>query len=333
MRLRCLNSYEGADFDALNLWCMAIVHTKREPMKNIEQKKLFGCNVGTKEESYKRCPHCFEVLPGSASFCPYCGTKFDTVPEEVNMPPEVSGQEEKRNDYKAILSRKNIVRILLMLVVATDVILAFWGVERIKEFQKTDIIVSTSDLELETGEEAELLIDIKNPPLDYILTYDDNPAVLEEWMDWQENNKRIPLSLIGLKETKDKLHVYIYDRAEYLKKEQEKVVLAEKSIPIIVKPRSDISLSVDKEINLLAGDCDTLMVTVEGELPDDFYLSVSAPESLVTEWGEWINDYQCPISVTGLSASSDVIAISLFDTSVLDEGICLCSVKIKANVQ
>lgn len=302
-------------------------------MKNSERNNVFGGYVGTKEELYKTCTSCNEKVPSSAKYCPYCGTKFDIVTAEIYIPPDESVQEEKREGHKTILSRKNIVRILLLLVVATDVILASWGVERIKKFHKTDIIVSPSALELETGGEAELLIDIKNPPLDYVLTFDDNPAVLEEWHDWQEDNKRIALSLIGLKETKDKLHVYIYDRAEYLKNEQEKVVLAEKTIPITVKHRSDISLSADKEINLLVGEPTTVTVTIEGELPDDFYLGVSDSKSLETEWGEWINDYQCPITVTGLSASSDELVISLYDTSAIDEGICICSVKIKANVQ
>lgn len=296
-------------------------------MENIEQN-----NESINEGSYKICPICKEIVSGSEGYCIYCGFKFDIVQDEMDVSSKEIMQEKNRKDYKTILSKKIIVRILLTLIVTTDFVLHFWGVERLKKFQETDIIVSTPDIELETGAEEEVLIDIKNPPADFVLTYDDNPAVLEEWKDWQEDNKRIALSLIGLKETKDKLHIYIYDRAEYLKNEQEKVVLAEKTIPITVKPRSDIYLSADKEINLLAGEPATVMVTIEGELPHDFYFGVSASKSLETKWGEWINDYQCPITVTGLSESSDELVISLYDTSVIDEGICLCSVKIKANV-
>ena len=154
-------------------------------------------------------------------------------------------------------------------------------------------------------------------------------------MDWEDGNTRIPLSIIGLEEGENKLHFYIYNRDEYQKNDSKKTIIAEKSVPITVNRRSDISLKSDSEINLLVGESATVMVTIEGNLmADDYYLNAEIVSgSFEVVWGDWVNEYQCPITVTGLTENSDELILSLYDTSKIEEGICICSTEIEVNIQ
>lgn len=293
------------------------------------------CERLNKWRKYKSCPTCGGRVPIRANYCPFCQYKFKSEPDTTDAMPEETVQKKKQKKLnKLSLSMTGILCIVCVCILFIDLILKVW-VERREDCQKTDIIVNISDVELEVGEKTELLIDIKYPPLDYIVTYEDNPAVLEKWMDWEENDTRIPLTLTGLKETNenDKLYISIYDKEEYVKKESERKAIAEKFVSITVNPRSDITLKMDERIDLVEGVGETLMVTIDGDLPDDFYLSADVPESLELLWGEWENDNQCPITITGHNKLSDELVISLFDSTVINDGICLCSAKVNVVVE
>ena len=277
------------------------------------------------------CMRCGERIPNSAVFCPFCGLKLKTGSAQ-NITPVLCAIREKLT-VKSLHKRKAVFALFASLVII--VVLSVWGVKSIKELQTTEIIASISNVDLEVGDEMEVLVEIKNPPLDYIITYDDNPIVEEKWLDWEDDNTRIPLSIIGLEEGENKLHFYIYNRDEYQKNDSKKTIIAEKSVPITVKRRSDISLKSDREIDLLVGESATVMVTIEGNLTnDDYYLSADVVSGfLEVMWEDWVNDYQCPITVTGLTENSDKLILSLYDTSEVEEGICICSTEIKANIQ
>ena len=77
------------------------------------------------------------------------------------------------------------------------------------------------------------------------------------------------------------------------------------------------------------------MVTIEGNLmADDYYLNAEIVSgSFEVVWGDWVNEYQCPITVTGLTENSDELILSLYDTSKIEEGICICSTEIEVNIQ
>ena len=77
-----------------------------------------------------------------------------------------------------------------------------------------------------------------------------------------------------------------------------------------------------------------MMIGVEGELPDEYYLSVDVPESILAEWGDWeANGNECPITFKGIRVSTSTIKISLYDSSKSEEGACLCLIEIPVTVK
>ena len=281
------------------------------------------------------CEKCGEPLDETAKVCTNCGEPISARGTSLeNDEPGFSQMGKTKQLLKKLplvmrcnCKTKHIYIAITMLVFL--VLLVFIYLSGIFN-SPTELKPNTQIVELTIGEEKSVFLNIENAPRDSVITYDDCSVVEEKWMDWSKQNESISLSLTGLTMGTEQLHIYIYD-----KKDPEKKAIAETFISVDVRDKSTVAIKTDnKDIALSVGGSATVMIALEGELPDEYYLSVDVPESILAEWGDWeANGNECPITFKGISVSTSTIKISLYDSTKSEEGTCLCFIEIPVTVK
>lgn len=246
----------------------------------------------------KYCEKCGAPLEDGAKKCSECGHKIKRQPFE----------KDKLFYY---------ITVFIMLV---SVILTAWSQLNPK---KTSILTNESELIIEVGEEKTISFSIKNPPKHYVVSFESCPLVMADWINETVDNK-IQLSMTGILEGSQDLCVYLYDKYD-----PDRKIVAEEFIHVVVKNNSKTYLSTDIEsINLLVGDSSVITVTINGMLPESYYLKSFATEAMDCSWGKWTNEYVCPITYIANQASEGKVKVSLYDTSDDKKGVYVCSAEI-----
>lgn len=246
----------------------------------------------------KYCEICGAPLEDGAKKCSECGHKIKRQPFE----------------------KDKLFFCITVFIMIVSVILMAWSKMNPK---KSAILTNESELIIEVGEEKTISLGIKNPPKHYVVSFESCPLVMADWINETVNNK-IQLSMTGVLEGSQDFCVYLYDKYD-----PDRKIVAEEFIHVVVKNNSKTYLSTDIEsINLLVGDSSVITVTINGTLPESYYLKSFATEAMDCSWGKWTNEYVCPITYIANQASEGKVKVSLYDTSDDKKGVYVCSAEI-----
>ncbi|MCQ2566399.1 MAG: trypsin-like peptidase domain-containing protein [Clostridia bacterium] len=145
-----------------------------------------------------------------------------------------------------------------------------------------------------------------DPDVTFRYEIEDESVLAAEWGDWLDDNT-CEMTIHAMGEGSTCIWLYLVDA-------DGEVICADYVWVDVTDELEDVELSSDME-NLTVKVGETVEVSFhEGSAEGGYYLWYSLTNGNVEcEWGEWDNDYNIPLYVTGSLQGYDLITVSLFD--------------------
>lgn len=166
-------------------------------------------------------------------------------------------------------------------------------------------VTSSSETTVNIGQTTDFAIEYSDPGIDFLLSiYVEDPSIITcEWGD-ELNDHTDLISITGLKEGKTNLIVFMLD--EYgngISATLTEVTVRQAAS--VVPRRTSITLNQGQQTSVIIDQS----LGLEGS-----YINYQTSNSNIQcEWGDWIDDYSIPLSITGISQGTTVIKIVLYD--------------------
>ena len=265
------------------------------------------------------CPKCGAPIYDNQAVCSECGTVLS------GRDKKDTSYGNKKNDVNDKWRLKNIIAAIFLVALGAAVSI---GVMSTRVSLRPGIIPVATSIELEAGEEKEIQFEILNYSASYVVTYDECSIVSTEWMKEEAEDSKVVLLVKGLEEGEEQLHVYLCN-----KHDSERKIVEEAFIDISVKTADKLYLKADTDrVDVSVNESVSMIITLAEDAYENFSFRYLVPDSVGAEWGEWVDGYSIPITISGNYADEGIVVISLYDKTENEDGTYVGSIEIPFKV-